>query len=63
MKSVIDILEERISAVMAEVAGQKAPAIVRPATDPKFGDYQVNGVMALAKELKTNPQKTGGKNR
>ena len=31
--------------------------MVRPATDAKFGDYQANGVMALAKQLKTNPQK------
>jgi len=57
MKTVTDTLEERISAAMAEVAGQKAPAIVRPATDAKFGDYQVNGVMALAKQIKTNPRK------
>jgi arginyl-tRNA synthetase len=57
MKAVIDTLEERISAVMAEIGGQKAPAIVRPATDAKFGDYQANGVMALAKELKANPCK------
>jgi arginyl-tRNA synthetase len=57
MKAVIEILEERISAAMAEVAGQKAPAIVRPATDAKFGDYQANGVMALAKQLKTDPRK------
>ena len=55
MKPVIDILEERISAVMAAVAG--CAAIVRPAADPKFGDYQVNGVMPLAKKLKTNPRK------
>ncbi len=32
-------------------------AIVRPATDARFGDYQVNGVMALAKQIKTNPRK------
>jgi len=58
MKPAIDILEERISAAMADVTGLKdAPAIVRPATDPKFGDYQANGVMAVAKQLKTNPRK------
>jgi arginyl-tRNA synthetase len=57
MKAVIYILEERISAAMAEAAGQEAPAIVRPATDPKFGDYQVNGVMPLAKQSKINPRK------
>ena len=58
MKPVIDILEKRISAAMAAVTGQKdCAAIVGPATDPKFGDYQANGLMALAKKLKVNPRK------
>ena len=58
MKATVDILEERISAAMAKVAGVgKCAAIVRPATDAKFGDYQANGVMALAKQMKTNPRK------
>jgi len=58
MKPVIDILEERISAAMAAVTGEKhCAAMVKPATDPKFGDYQVNGVMPLAKKIKTNPRK------
>ncbi len=58
MKAIVDILEERVSAAMAAAAGQKgSPAIVKPAKDPKFGDYQANGVMALAKQLKTNPRK------
>ena len=58
MKLVIDILEERISAAMVSAAGcGGCAAIVRPSTDPKFGDYQANGVMGLAKELKTNPRK------
>ncbi|GAH34917.1 unnamed protein product, partial [marine sediment metagenome] len=49
MKAVIEILEDRISAAMAAVSGQSGcAAIVRPATDAKFGDYQANGVMALA---------------
>jgi arginyl-tRNA synthetase len=29
---------------------------VIPATRPEFGDYQANGVMAVAKRLKTNPR-------
>jgi len=58
MKSVINILENRITAAMAAVtAHQDCAAIVKPSTDPKFGDYQANGVMALAKKLKTNPRK------
>ena len=58
MKPVIDILEERISAAMVGVTGQEGcAAIVRSASEPKFGDYQANGVMALAKKLKTDPRK------
>ncbi len=58
MKTAIDILEERIGVVMSEVAGQEdCPAIVRPTADARFGDYQANGVMGLAKKLKTNPRK------
>jgi arginyl-tRNA synthetase len=61
MRPIIDILEERISKAMREVTSQNAPAIVQPAKDPKFGDYQANGVMALAKRLKTNPQELAQK--
>ena len=58
MKLAIDILEERISAAMAAATGRSdCPAIVRPSTDPKFGDYQANGVMALAKKIKSDPRK------
>ena len=32
------------------------PAIVRPATDASFGDYQANGIMAAAKKMRTNPR-------
>jgi len=58
VKFAIDVLEDKISAAMAAVTGRKGcAAIVRPSTDPEFGDYQANGVMALAKELKTDPRK------
>jgi len=57
VKAVLNILEERISAAMKSIAGRDdCAAIVRPATDAKFGDYQANGVMGLAKKLKTNPR-------
>ncbi|MHC4439032.1 MAG: hypothetical protein ACYS3S_16860, partial [Planctomycetota bacterium] len=43
---------------MGNIAGQgDCAAIVRPATDARFGDYQANGIMGLAKKLKTNPRK------
>ena len=58
MKPVIDTLEDKVSAAMDTATGlQGGVAIVRPASDYKFGDYQVNGIMGLAKKLKTNPHK------
>jgi len=56
MKPIVDILESRLAAAMAAVAAQPAPALVKPAQDTRFGDYQANGVMALAQSLKTNPR-------
>ncbi len=67
MKPVITMLEDRISTAMSAAAGGLATgrggciAQVRSTTDPGFGDYQVNGVMSLAKELKTNPKKLAEK--
>ena len=62
MKTVVDILEERVSAVMADVAAQGGcAAIVRPTTEPRFGDYQANGVMALAMKSKINPRELAEK--
>ncbi len=58
MRTILDLLEERISGAMTALSGlEGCPAIVRPTTDPKFGDYQANGVMGLAKKMKTNPRK------
>ena len=62
MKSIVDILEERISSAMAEVTGLIGQsAIVSPATDARFGDYQVNGIMPAAKKIKTNPRQLAEK--
>lgn len=51
------LLDERITAAL-HVLGAPATvsAIVKPSARPEFGDYQANGVMAAAKQLKTNPR-------
>jgi arginyl-tRNA synthetase len=36
--------------------GVAAPAILRPTQDPKHGDYQINGIMPLAKREKRAPR-------
>jgi len=56
------LLERYLEAIGAE-AIQRAlqldeprPALVRPTTDPKFGDFQINGAMKLGKELGKPPR-------
>lgn len=49
-------LEALISATISQVAGVEARALVNPSSRPEFGDYQANGVMAVAKQLKKNPR-------
>ncbi|MBU0616689.1 MAG: arginine--tRNA ligase [Planctomycetes bacterium] len=57
--SLINILRERFAAAVAQVAGAEPGEIdpvIRPAGDPKFGDYQCNVAMSLAKRLKSKPR-------
>jgi arginyl-tRNA synthetase len=43
------------SEAIREVLGTDAPALLRPA-NPAHGDYQVNGILPLAKQLKRAPR-------
>jgi len=62
MKTVIEILSERVASVMEEVTGRSdCQPIVKSATDDKFGDYQANGVMALAGKLGQRPRELAEK--
>jgi len=62
MKTSIQTISERISNAIAKATGQKdTAAIVTPATDAKFGDYQSNDALSLAKKLKTNPRQLAEK--
>src|SRR5688572_27313323 len=47
-------LRDAVAAVLPEA--NLASILVRPCPDPKFGDYQTNSLMALAKERKMNPR-------
>jgi len=42
--------------LILEHLGQDASAQIRPTPDAKFGDYQVNGLLGLAKSLKVAPR-------
>ena len=50
MPAVTDILTAAVERALG------APALLRPCADPKFGDYQANGVMAVAKQRNENPR-------
>jgi arginyl-tRNA synthetase len=55
--NVLDQLRTAFAAATPEGADPSAfAAAVRPSTDPKFGDYQANGCMALAKAARKNPR-------
>lgn len=61
MQTLPNILTERLEAALGKTS--KADEIpedftvaVTPTNDPKFGDYQSNAAMILAKRLRTNPR-------
>ncbi|MBE3100425.1 MAG: arginine--tRNA ligase [Planctomycetes bacterium] len=58
MPNIQRLLDNFVTAAMRAAFPQAAdaPAIVQPAQDPRFGDYQANGAMALAKQLKMKPR-------
>ncbi len=51
-------LEQRLQQAVASVLpeAETSTLLVRPCPDPKFGDYQTNALMALAKARKINPR-------
>ncbi len=56
MPTVQQLLEEKTTQAIQAASGTTAPAIVKPVANPKFGDYQANGIMAVAKARKQNPR-------
>ena len=54
------IFRDAIGAVLGD-AGRDADPLVRTGQNPDFGDYQVNGVMGLAKKARTNPRELAGR--
>ena len=52
------LLQQRASAALRDLVDDPAPfaAMVRPAQDARFGDYQLNCAMPLAGKLKQKPR-------
>jgi arginyl-tRNA synthetase len=55
LETELDLLAQQ---ALTEALGlaESAPALLRPTQDEKHGDYQVNGLMPLAKKLGKNPR-------
>jgi len=54
--TLIQDLESRLTAALATTLGEPASATVTAAADLRFGDYQTNAAMVLAKQRKQNPR-------
>lgn len=56
MESVEQLLERIATGGIREIIGVDAPAGIRPCGNPKFGDYQANGLLPVAKARGENPR-------
>ena len=57
MQTIKQYLNQLVSQALGKVADiSAANANVITASRPEFGDYQANGIMAIAKQMKTNPR-------
>jgi arginyl-tRNA synthetase len=54
--TILQELESRLAAALTATLGEPASAAVTSAADLRFGDYQTNAAMVLAKQRKTNPR-------
>ncbi len=56
MESVQQLLERLATGVIRQSVGADGAASVRPCGNPKFGDYQINGLLPIAKARGENPR-------
>ncbi len=54
--TLLQLLESRLVLALESVLGERTPAAVTPAADLRFGDYQSNAAMVLAKRHGKNPR-------
>ena len=56
METLQSILESKVRAAVAGMGDGSIPVLLSQATDSRFGDYQTNIAMALAKPMRANPR-------
>lgn len=64
MSSLSQQLHQTLTSVLEKIVPAEfhpVDPLLRPASDEKFGDYQSNAAMGLAKKLKTNPRELAQK--
>ena len=54
--TILQLINQRVQAALDNAGAQAACAAVQPASRPEFGEYQANGIMNAAKQLKINPR-------
>jgi arginyl-tRNA synthetase len=59
MSTVRSLLEERLRAALDALSLDSSSAEVTPSADGRFGDYQSNAAMVLAKRERRNPRELG----
>ncbi len=56
------LIEQEFRKAFSELGiDESVPVVLQESTRPEFGDYQVNGAMAAAKQLKMNPRELAQK--
>lgn len=53
---ILQHLDQIASAVVKQATGEEAPALIKPTTDDRHGDYQLNAALPLGKKLNKNPR-------
>lgn len=60
MATLREVLAERLSTALAAAGFPEAQSAIVPTADARFGDYQANAAMGLAKQRKLNPRQVAG---
>ena len=65
MITITEVLSQRLNQVLTDIGQDNLPAgfmgSVTPAADTRFGDYQTNAAMVLAKKLGIPPRDLASK--
>lgn len=61
LRSALELLIRQAISQVTDLPTEECDPYLAQSKNPNFGDYQSNAMMALAKQLKTNPRELGGR--